>query len=93
MDVSSNDLAETERKIRVMSVTLNRLVSDGDKHTWIPELKPLRIVVIPQLLMTFKILCFERLAPCTINIKYEGRSNLEVYVSQIHTEPNEKKFE
>lgn len=55
MDVSGNDLADAEKKIKAMSVVLSRLVSDGDKHTWIPELKPSRIIVIPSLLMNFKI--------------------------------------
>ena len=81
MDVSGNDLADAEKKIKAMSVVLSRLVSDGDKHTWIPELKPSRIIVIPSLLMNFKIQCFERLSPCTITIKYLEKGDLQVFTS------------
>jgi hypothetical protein len=77
-----------------MSVLLKRIVPEDDRHTYINERT--RVDVIPDTIMTYKIPCHKRAAPCKIFFRYpedQKHADLMVYVSNYEANPSASKFD
>jgi hypothetical protein len=68
------------------------LIPEDDKHTILSRTE--RIEVIPDTLITYKIPCLKRMAPCKLYFRYPneaGRHDLRVFVSCEESIPTDKK--
>jgi len=74
-----------------MNVLLKRLIPEDDKHTIIEG--KTQVEVIPDCLMTFKVLCLNRASPCKVYFRYLTKQNadLYVYVSLEEPQPSDHK--
>ena len=72
---------------------LQRMIPENDLHSKLFVNKPIKIYVIPDNLMTFKVPCRKQPSPCKINLKYLDRKvkgiapDLKCWVSLTETNP------
>ena len=77
--------------MRTIILSLSKVIPAQDYHKYIEEGHPYDLEVFAETDLNIKIPLKDRNPPCTINIHYQGRKDLIVFVSKKDKEPAEGK--
>lgn len=87
----AKDIRKVDTKIKELKNVLLRIVPTDDKHTYLLPGAPTEMALIPDMLMTYKIPCAGKNAPCIIKFAYGDKYNhVSIFISQTEVAPTEK---
>ena len=87
----ASDIRKVDTKIKELKNVLLRIVPTDDKHTYLLPGTPTEMALIPDMLMTYKIPCAGKNAPCIIKFAYGDKYNhVSIFISQTESMPSEK---
>lgn len=88
---TKNLIQTTNKELKTILLSLNKVVaSQEQKHVVLYEGSPLEFELFDNITQNVKVKLKEKLPPCVLHFAYRDNRDLNVYISKIHKEPDEK---